>query len=353
MSILAVSYNRPKLCRNASWKTNAITLGNQSTLFSSIYDIFVTSDNRIYVSDVVNNSIQIWQENQATPTTTMTGSVNKPYSVFVTASGDVYFNNGNGQVDKWPTNATTSVAAMFVFVNCYSLFVDTDDNLYCCLGDIHHVVSMAMSDTRNTLKSVAGKSCFGSSPDMLHYPRGIFLDFSSNLYVADQMNHRIQKFTSGQANASTVAGNGASGTITLSYPRDVALDADGYLFIVDAGNNRIVGSDLNGFRCVAGCSNVAGSTSHQLNEPRALAFDSFGNIWVTDQNNSRVQKFVLNIGPCGKHHSTFQLISMNPSNFRFIVQSTQILPVCNMAPERFYSGRQQYDRCGTVWYLHQ
>jgi hypothetical protein len=78
------------------------------------------------------------------------------------------------------------------------------------------------------------------------------------------------------------------------------LDADGYLFIADSNNNRIVGSGPYGFRCVAGCMNMSGSTPTQLYVPRCLGFDSYGNIFVIDAGNGRIQKFVIMANSCGK-----------------------------------------------------
>jgi hypothetical protein len=109
------------------------------------------------------------------------------------------------------------------------------------------------------------------------------------LYVADNGNNKIQKFSFGQLNGTTVAGDGTSNTIILSGPTAVALVADGYLFIVDNSNNRIVGSGPNGFRCLVACSGSYGFQSNQLMTPRSLSFDSYGNIFVTDTGNSRVR----------------------------------------------------------------
>jgi DNA-binding beta-propeller fold protein YncE len=139
----------------------------------------------------------------------------------------------------------------------------------------------------------AGTDCYGSAYNQLYYPLGIFVDTGLNLYVADCGNNRVQLYSSGQATAITVAGVTANGTITLSCPSGVILDGDGYLFIVDSYNHRIVGSGPNGFRCIVGCSTVAGSSSNQLDYPSALNFDSYGNIFVTDRDNSRIQKFIL------------------------------------------------------------
>ncbi|CAF4408868.1 unnamed protein product, partial [Adineta steineri] len=63
--------------------------------------------------------------------------------------------------------------------------------------------------------------------------------------------------------------------------------------------HRIIGSDANGFRCIAACSG-AGSTATQLYYPLAISFDSYGNIYVADQYNHRIQMFLIATNSCGK-----------------------------------------------------
>ncbi|KAF9758246.1 RING finger protein nhl-1 [Nosema granulosis] len=183
---------------------------------------------------------------------------------------------------------------------CFGLFVDINNNLYCSQRDSHQVVSKSLNSPANALTIVAGTGCAGSDPNMLNIPYGIFVTINLDLYVADWGNDRIQLFRSGQLNATTVAGNGSTGTISLNRPRGVVLDGDGYLFIVDGNNNRIVGSGPYGFRCLVGCSGLAGAASNQLNIPWALSFDSDGNMFVADRGNNRIQNFLVSNNSCGK-----------------------------------------------------
>ena len=135
---------------------------------------------------------------------------------------------------------------------------------------------------------------------MLYYPSGIFVTVTLDLYVADFWNDRIQLFGPGELNATTIVGNGASGTISLYRPRGVVLDADGYLFIVEEWNNRVVGSGPDGFRCIVGCAKIYGSASNELKGPYSLSFDSDGNMLVADSYNNRIQKFLLSSNLCSK-----------------------------------------------------
>ena len=146
---------------------------------------------------------------------------------------------------------------------------------------------------------VAGVGCAGLLPNMLHHPRGVFVDMKFNLYVADTSNDRIQRFAHGEANGITVMGFGAAVRFLLRRPTSVVLDADGYLFVVDSNNHRIVRSTCFGFECLIGCSDKSGSAPNQLNQPESMAFDSIGNMFVTDMENSRIQRFIVTSNSCG------------------------------------------------------
>ncbi|CAF0983595.1 unnamed protein product [Adineta steineri] len=181
---------------------------------------------------------------------------------------------------------------MNVSSRCEGLFVDINNTLYCSMSQHYQVVARSLNESvMNSNRIAAGTGIKGSASNQLADPLGIFVDVNLDLYVADSHNHRVQLFQSGESNGITVAGRGSRPqTITLLYPSGIILDAEKYLFIVDSGNHRIVGSDLNGFRCLAGCYG-GGSQSNQLYNPFSLSFDRYGNMFVTDESNHRIQKF--------------------------------------------------------------
>ena len=181
---------------------------------------------------------------------------------------------------------------MNICQQCWDLFININNILYCSLSERHQIIAKSLNNDANLLTIVGGTGSAGSTSNTLNNPRGIFVDITLNLYVADCGNDRIQLFRSGKLSATTIVGNGSLNiTITLNCPTSIILDGNNYLFIVDSGNNRIVGSDANGFRCIIGCSGSSGSASYQLNHPWAISFDSSGNIFVSDQGNNRIQKF--------------------------------------------------------------
>ena len=238
----------------------------------------------------------MWRNGSISPTVLNTSS-SAPYSLFVTITGDIFVGTSSSRVETWSSNATVAVP-IISFCNCWGLFIDIANTLYCSALSLNQVVSKSLNSDDNTMTTFGTGIC-GNTSNMLCSPHGIFVHINFDLYVADCGNDRVQMFKSGQSNATTIAVSGASGTITLNCPKGVVLDGDDHLFIVDSYHDRIVGSDASGFRCVVGCS-ARGSAANQLFQPQTISFDSYGNMFVADTYNNRIQKFVLSSNSCGK-----------------------------------------------------
>ena len=260
----------------------------------------------------------MWSEDSISSTNITTNNFSYAFSIFVTNNGDIYYDNGlaNGRVDRWISKANTFDTVMNGNSQCFGLFVDTNDTLYCSMSVRGIVAKRWLND--NTMKSmvVAGTGTQGSALNELRSPRGIFVDLNYDLYVADCLNHRIQLFRSGQTTGVTVAGRESlNPTISLSCPNGVVLDVDKYLFVLESGDHRIVGSGRDGFRCLVGCEG-RGSQSNQLFNPTSLSFDRSGNLFVTDSTNHRIQKYLFLENSCGKLNETNSLD--NKSSIEFI-----------------------------------
>ncbi|CAF4176151.1 unnamed protein product [Adineta steineri] len=238
----------------------------------------------------------MWHEEIVNPTKIISGNFAGPRSLFVTSNGDIYIDDGekNGRVQKWDAKTSTCATVMNVNTSCFGLFVDINDTLYCSMPDYNQVVKRSLNDSVMTSNRVAaGTGIQGPASNELDAPFGIFVDVNLDLYVADCANDRVQLFQSGESNGITVAGRRSlNPTIILDRPSGIVLDAEKYLFIVELINSRIVGSGVNGFRCLVGCYGE-GSQSNQLYYPFSFSFDHSGNMFVIDAENSRIQKFLL------------------------------------------------------------
>ncbi|MBS1874187.1 MAG: SMP-30/gluconolactonase/LRE family protein [Acidobacteria bacterium] len=138
------------------------------------------------------------------------------------------------------------------------------------------------------------------------YPRGIAIDASNNVYIADYFNNRIRRVEAGTLNITTYAGTGASGfsgdggpasQARLFLPAGLAFDASNNLFVADLLNDRIRAIAPNGYiRTIAGAGDLGdpgegvSALGAMLNSPRAVAADVQGNVYFSDQDANRVRR---------------------------------------------------------------
>ena len=128
----------------------------------------------------------------------------------------------------------------------------------------------------------------GAGDGQFSNPVGVAVDGSSNVYVADRFNHRIQKFDSSGTYLTQWGSNGA-GDGQFSNPFGVAVDGSGSVYVTDRFNHRIQKFDSGGTFITKWGS--LGSGDGQLNNPIGVAVDGSGNVYVADRFNHRIQKF--------------------------------------------------------------
>ena len=119
-------------------------------------------------------------------------------------------------------------------------------------------------------------------------PRGVAVDSSGNVYVADIGNDHIQKLDSDGAFLATLGSHG-TGDGEFNNPFGVAVDSSGNVYVADTGSDRIQKFESDGTFVATWGS--YGSGNGQFNIPAGLAVDSSGNVYVADSNNNRIQKF--------------------------------------------------------------
>ncbi len=71
-------------------------------------------------------------------------------------------------------------------------------------------------------------------PGQFNQPGGIAIDSRGDVYVADKLNHRIEKFTASGV-LLAVWGRYGSAAGDLKYPGSVAIDKHGEIYVTDAG----------------------------------------------------------------------------------------------------------------------
>ena len=274
-------------------------------IYVATQGIFINTNNTVFAPRRSDGTIFTWENGNASSMKSFSTSYDGSLTLFMSFTGDVYADNGgvNNRVTRWTTSTNISTTVMYPSSNCHGLFLDIADTIYCSIPPICQVLKKPINTDPYLSMSATGTGCCGTASNQLNGPRGIFVDTNFDLYVADYWNDRVQRFTLGGPNGTTVAGSKGPGNFSLNNPSGVFLDGNGYLFIVDSFNNRIVGSGPGGFRCIAGCLQSNGSSSSELSSPSSMSFDSYGNVFVTDLQNNRIQKFTLASNSCSKFSS--------------------------------------------------
>ena len=122
----------------------------------------------------------------------------------------------------------------------------------------------------------------GSRPGEFKDPCGIAISPAGEVFVADTWNSRIQVFTP-EGKFLREWNHGFFG------PRGVAVDGSGTVFVADTGNGRVVRSTADGRKELEW--GTRGSGPGQLSEPQGVAVDGKGRVYVCDNNNARLGVF--------------------------------------------------------------
>jgi sugar lactone lactonase YvrE len=245
--------------------------------FFSPYALAVDGSGNVYVADSQNNRVR-----KISPTGNVTT---------LAGSGNETFADGLGTAASF--NDPTGVA------------VDGSGNVYVADSRNHRIRKITPSGNVTTLAGgVIGYSDGQGIAASFNRPWGITVDASGNVYVADTDNHRIRKI-SAAGNVTTLAGSGSRGAVdaaaaaaSFNYPRGVALDGSGNLFIADVGNYRIRKISSTGNVTTLAGSGEIGVADGQgdlatFDEPYGVAVDANGIVYVADKGCHRIRKITI------------------------------------------------------------
>ena len=254
-----------------------------SAQISSPYGVAVDAAGNIYFSDSLNNMVRKVGTN---------GTITRIAGTGVAGYGGDGFNAVDALL-----NLPTGLA------------VDTAGNVYVADTQNHRIRKIS---TDGKIATVLGTGQPNYSGDggpgdkaAIFYPDSVALDSTGSLYVADTFNHRIRKLTT-DGIVNTVVGNGVAAfkgdngqatAASLNYPRGVFVDASGNILIADSINDRIRMVTENGvIRTIAGTGlfgdigDGGPATQAQLRYPRGIISDGVGGYLVLDTDNSRIRQ---------------------------------------------------------------
>jgi hypothetical protein len=218
--------------------------------------------------------------------------------------------NNNGSVvygEPGPDNFSTYILGVAV---------DSQDGIYVSDTANHRILYFA-NDGNTTADRVYGQwdnmnwgvrnndgagNIGAPSANSLNFPRGVTVDASDGLYIADRDNNRVLYFANdgdttadrvyGQYGnfASNVESNDGGGNVgaptpdNLSHPKDMSVGPNGGLYVADSFHNRVLYFASDGDTTADGNSADFGA---ELHEPGGIVVLPNGEFYVSDTLNNR------------------------------------------------------------------
>lgn len=160
-----------------------------------------------------------------------------------------------------------------------------------------------------------GKGMFGN-------PHGMRCDKDGNVWVTDNGNHQVMKFTRDGKLLMTlgIKGKAATDNKTFNRPTDIAFAANGDFYVSDGyGNSRVMKFNKDGKYLLDWGKKGTGPS--EFNTVHSVAVDSAGAVYVSDRENNRIQIFDGNgkLQRTWKHLGATQNIYITPKDEMWII----------------------------------
>lgn len=229
---------------------------------------------------------------------------NKPIGLATDADGNLYISDSNNNEIRKAT-PEGAVSDFFYAYNPHGLTLDST-NTFLFKGSFYFNGIHKIDLTTNLMSLLAGDAGQGSTDDTgsaarFNKPIDLKVDSSGNLYVADSYNYTLRKITPGGV-VTTLAGSpGNSGFVNeigsaarFTLPKGIALDTSGNIYIADGKTIRKVTSETN-VSLFAGSNNFGfadgiGSAALFSGAISVAVDPATNNIYVADSDNHVIRK---------------------------------------------------------------
>jgi hypothetical protein len=252
--------------QGSAWANPTNTAIDIATDSASLY--YICNDLKVHKTGMSGGAdISSWGSDLSTAAS----SLNQPQRVAVDASKNIYVSDtNNSRIKSFASNGTLRwTSSGTTLLQPYGIALDSSANVYVADSGNNRIVKfVGTTGTYDGSWNVTGVS--------LSSPRGIACDTSNLFYVAD--SSRIVRLSS----------NGSFQTSWTCTPNAVAVDANSNVYVADNANTRIQKYSNNGVFILQWGSQ--GSGIGKFWNVTDVTVDPTGGVFVPQANNS-VQKF--------------------------------------------------------------
>ncbi len=267
-----------------------------SATIGSCYQIWVSTMNEIYFTDYENSRVRMVSASGiifrfaggtggttcTTPCAPTSCGLYQPFGVFGTSTGIIYISDtGNNRIRKVENGVLTTYAGGGVdllsgvpatstaIYSPRSMFVTTDGSLYFADTSSNRIRMISPTGIMTTIAGQSGYGLLVGDDGPLSYavfntPSGVWVTSTGDIYVADNLNHRIRMISQTNNIITSVAGTGIKAPST-------------------------------GLGLRAGDGGLA--IKAYLDSPRAVCYHALTNsILIADNVNGRIRKVTLSDG---------------------------------------------------------
>ena len=245
------------------------------------------------------------------PVSQLPWNFHHPEEIAIGSTGNVYVvDAGNYRIQKFGPDGTfitrwgTQGAGDGEFSGPRGIAIDGSDNVY-VVDTGNNRIQRFDSDG----KFIGKWGTYGESNGDFNSPTGIAISNDGNVYVADTWNYRIQKFNN---EGVFLAKWGKQGSEDGSFSivenwiyQGVAVDNTGNVYVVDNGNYRVQKFTPEG--AFVSKWGGFGEENGEFNCPDRIVIDDANNIFVLDHNNYTGSNCIQKFNPDGSFISSLEI----------------------------------------------
>ena len=199
-------------------------------------------------------------------------------------------------------------AASARFALPFGIAIDAAGNLFVTDSLNHTIRKITSTGVVSTLAGTAGQSGFADGTGAaarFNSPWGITVDRSGNVFVGDSQNNAVRRISPAGV-VTTLAGSGiggagsqdgTGGAARFDQPRGVAVDDSGNVFVADYGNSTLrqispagVVTTLAGSPKIVGDADSVGSAA-RFYDPTDVVLDG-STLYVVDSSNNLIRRAI-------------------------------------------------------------